>query len=314
MPPLRVATDFTGIDAPIEALKQLKIPYEYMFASEIDKDCIDLLKSAKNGPRTLFGDVQKRTARQLAEFKGKIDLYVAGFPCQTYSTLRTKKTLKQKRQLFKACVQVIEQTKPSMFVLENIVKFKSHPDFQTLMNRLQAMGCYEIHANIFNSMHYGSPQSRERLYVVGLRLDSFTNPERFSPKKTRMRDIHKLIHPKRKSKQRPTSIPELRDYKGRKRGFTKTHFLSTYGVEKNTYANYVPCITTMCSSNLYVLHQKRWLDPDEALKIQGFRHVSFDHLGLRKQGVLVGNTMTVDVLKQIFKEIKKKKHASTCSD
>ena len=33
---LRVGTDCSGIEAPIEALKQLKIPYTHVFSSEID--------------------------------------------------------------------------------------------------------------------------------------------------------------------------------------------------------------------------------------------------------------------------------------
>ena len=37
---LRVGTDCSGIDAPIEALKQLKIPFKHVFSSEIDKYCI----------------------------------------------------------------------------------------------------------------------------------------------------------------------------------------------------------------------------------------------------------------------------------
>ena len=35
---LRIGTDCSGIEAPIEALRQLNIPFKHVFSSEIDKD------------------------------------------------------------------------------------------------------------------------------------------------------------------------------------------------------------------------------------------------------------------------------------
>ena len=52
---LRIGTDCSGIEAPIEALKQLKIPYIHVFSSEIDKYCIQSIK-ANHSPKILFGD------------------------------------------------------------------------------------------------------------------------------------------------------------------------------------------------------------------------------------------------------------------
>ena len=36
---IRIGTDCSGIEAPIQALKQLKIPFRHVFSSDIDKYC-----------------------------------------------------------------------------------------------------------------------------------------------------------------------------------------------------------------------------------------------------------------------------------
>ena len=46
--PLRIGTDCSGIDAPIMALKQLKIPFSHEFSSEIDEHCISSIKANYN--------------------------------------------------------------------------------------------------------------------------------------------------------------------------------------------------------------------------------------------------------------------------
>ena len=77
---LRVGTDCSGIEAPIMALKQLKIPFYHEFSSEIDKHCIASIK-ANYKPKIIFGDIKKRKIKDVPD----IDLYVCGFPCQPFS-------------------------------------------------------------------------------------------------------------------------------------------------------------------------------------------------------------------------------------
>jgi site-specific DNA-cytosine methylase/intein/homing endonuclease len=71
---IRIGTDCSGIEAPIQALKKLKIPYKHEFASEVDKFARESLLANYN-PKTLHKDMTK--SRNLP----KIDMYVCGFPC-----------------------------------------------------------------------------------------------------------------------------------------------------------------------------------------------------------------------------------------
>ena len=42
---LRIGTDCSGIEAPLQALKQLKIPFSHEFSSDIDKYVIQSIKA-----------------------------------------------------------------------------------------------------------------------------------------------------------------------------------------------------------------------------------------------------------------------------
>ena len=52
---IRVGTDCSGIEAPIQALRNLGIPFSHEFSSDIDKYCIQSIK-ANYEPKVLFGD------------------------------------------------------------------------------------------------------------------------------------------------------------------------------------------------------------------------------------------------------------------
>ena len=86
---IKVGTDCSGIEAPIEALRQMGIKFIHEFSSEIDKYCIQSIKANYN-PKILFGDpdgyfpngdITKRDIKDIPD----IDLYVCGFPCQPFS-------------------------------------------------------------------------------------------------------------------------------------------------------------------------------------------------------------------------------------
>ena len=63
---VKVGTDCSGIEAPIEALKKIKskysVDFEHSFSSETNKYAIDCIKE-NNNPKILFGDIQKRNIK-----------------------------------------------------------------------------------------------------------------------------------------------------------------------------------------------------------------------------------------------------------
>ena len=57
--PLRIGTDCSGIEAPIQALQQLNIPHKHIWSSDTDKYCIQSIKARKQLGNTMSVNVLK---------------------------------------------------------------------------------------------------------------------------------------------------------------------------------------------------------------------------------------------------------------
>ena len=172
---IRVGTDCSGIEAPIQALKNLGVPFSHEFSSDIDKFCIQSIK-ANYKPKVLFGDpdgsfpcgdIAKRDIRDVPD----IDLYVCGFPCQPFSAAGRKNGFEHKSgNVFWSCFEVINAKKPKYFILENVRGLLSNDKgktWKTIWEALNELDDYTVEWKILNTKDYGIPQNRERLFIVG---------------------------------------------------------------------------------------------------------------------------------------------------
>lgn len=154
---MNVLSLFDGMSCGQIALNRLGIQYDNYFASEIKKSAIKVTQH--NYPKTIqLGDIRNVTASDLP----KIDLILAGSPCQDFSIANPKgrKGLKgQKSSLFYEFYRILEQCNPKYYVLENVLM-----DKESYNNLSKIMGCYPI--EICSSKV--SAQMRKRLYWTNI--------------------------------------------------------------------------------------------------------------------------------------------------
>jgi DNA (cytosine-5)-methyltransferase 1 len=109
------------------------------------------------------------------------DLLLAGFPCQPFSQAGLKQGFADTRgTLFFDIERILKHHKPSLFLLENVKQLQGHDKGRTInviLEHLTALG-YGVHYQVLNAKHYGIPQNRERIYIVGF-LDPVAS-QRFS--------------------------------------------------------------------------------------------------------------------------------------
>jgi DNA (cytosine-5)-methyltransferase 1 len=77
---------------------------------------------------------------------------------------------KKNGNLFDSIVEVLENKKPTYFILENVRNLISHNNAETYLhieNKLKGLG-YEVDKKIYSPHHIGIPQHRERLFIVYL--------------------------------------------------------------------------------------------------------------------------------------------------
>ena len=200
---LKIGTDFSGVGSPETALKRLGIEHQVLFACDIDKYARTSYE-ALHKPQQMFEDITTRPM----DFP-QLDLYVAGFPCQSFSIAGKRKGFEcpTNGTLFYTLSEFIRINQPKCFILENVKGLVNHDNgrtFQIIKDKLSGSGGsvndqmfltdidglgYHIHYKVLNTKDFGLPQNRERIFIVG-----FKDARQFSfpvgePLTIRLKDI-----------------------------------------------------------------------------------------------------------------------------
>ncbi|MDD4036407.1 MAG: DNA cytosine methyltransferase [Bacilli bacterium] len=218
---LRIGTVFSGIGAIEQAVKRMGLDHQIVFACdngnielEIDHDKelkkIRKMKTIKekkdyanniyknNSRKTNFVELSYKANYEVLDdnffydvklldgndFKNKIDLFVGGSPCQSFSAIGSRGGLEDARgTLFYDYIRLVNEIKPKVFIYENVYGVLTHDKGNTwkvMLNILNNLGYY-YKWEILNSKDYGVPQSRRRLFVIGFRdkkeCDNFKFPK-----------------------------------------------------------------------------------------------------------------------------------------
>lgn len=164
---LRIGTDCSGIEAPIQALIQLGVNIDHSFSCEKDPYALKSIK-ANYKPRKIYKDITRRDHSLLPD----IDIYICGFPCQPFSLIGQKKgTSDTRSNIMKHCISVIKNKTPRVFILENVKNFKYMNNgipFNYLLNELETTERCNIVHHVLNTKDYGIPQNRERIFIIGI--------------------------------------------------------------------------------------------------------------------------------------------------
>lgn len=167
---MKVLSLFDGISCGQQALKELGVPVEKYYASEIDKHAIAITQH--NFPNTIqLGDVTKW--REWDIDWASIDLVQGGFPCQSYSVAGKQLGLADERgDLIHDVFDILKHSQVPNFLLENVKGLLSHDNgktFEYILWQLNECG-YAVDWILINSALV-SAQNRERVYIVGKRID-----------------------------------------------------------------------------------------------------------------------------------------------
>lgn len=102
------------------------------------------------------------------------DVVVGGYPCQSFSMAGNRDPEKDERtNLYKQFLRVVSIVRPKYFVAENVSGLKALSSGTFLKEQLEAYGKagYNVTYKLLNAKDYGVPQSRKRLFIVGVRKD-----------------------------------------------------------------------------------------------------------------------------------------------
>jgi DNA (cytosine-5)-methyltransferase 1 len=109
----------------------------------------------------------------LKEFKD-VDLVIGGPPCQGFSVAGKMDAYDKRSQLIWSFADVVSITKPRAFVMENVKALGVIERWEAVRNallrRFREIG-YAVNYIVLNASDYNVPQSRERVFFIGFRMD-----------------------------------------------------------------------------------------------------------------------------------------------
>jgi len=139
--------------------------------SEIDKDAEITYKHFFGQNEKNHGDLMKINPDDLPDF----DFMVGGFPCQTFSIIGTRCGLEdeERGQVIYGLVKILKAKNVKYFILENVKGLINHDKGNTLKTVLELLdnAGYKVYHENLNSLNFGVPQMRERIYFVGVQKD-----------------------------------------------------------------------------------------------------------------------------------------------
>lgn len=222
---IKIATVFSGIGAFEQSLHKLGEDYEIVFACDngerevklskqeimeyaeknsLDNDQLNKyvkgLYDATHKPNMMkqsyFANYNISENRWFEDirfidgnkFKGDVDIFVGGSPCQSFSIIGKKAGLEDARgTLFYEYARLVSEIQPKVFIYENVPGMLMHDKGNTwkVIKEVFESLNYKIQYKVMNAKDYGIPQDRRRLFVVGFKEEvDFAFPKEIELKST----------------------------------------------------------------------------------------------------------------------------------
>ena len=320
---LRYGSDCSGIEAPYIALCELvgtKVKIEHKFSCDSDSSVREMI-NANFSPQIVYDDVFTRDPSTVPV----VDIYTAGFPCQTFSTAGKRDGFSDDRGIvFFAVLNYIMLNRPKVVILENVKGLLTHDagnSFEIIVKSLKDIGIYNVYWDILSPHEHGWPQYRPRVFIVCLRKDiqnrAFNFPEikKLKILASDLLDDHRII-----------KRPDLSDFESKNLTEHAYDIMRKYGHNINDHYYFfdigaspafgrprlevVPCLKAS-RSNYYISKLGRKLTINEIENVQGFGKgigvMEGDRLDRivseSKYKKMLGNSICVPVMVELYKSI-----------
>lgn len=210
MTKIRLGSVFSGIGGPEQALAKLGLDYSIAFAcdngerelpmslttlnkltkklddkgkNEFIKRQYDATGKKNYVKQSYFANYKISESKWFEDIRflngkpyhGKIDLFVGGSPCQSFSIMGKRYGLDDARgTLFYDYARLVSEIEPKAFIYENVPGMLTHDrghTWKVISSIFESLG-YKIWWKVLNADDFSIPQNRRRLFVVGIKDSS----------------------------------------------------------------------------------------------------------------------------------------------
>lgn len=272
-----------------------------VFSSEFDEDACKTYEA--NFHEHPAGDITKIDAKDIPDF----DILLGGFPCQAFSIIGKKEGFANETcgTLFFEIERILKEKRPKAFLLENVKNLKSHDNgntYKVIKSHLLNLG-YNVYESVLNSLDYGVPQKRERIFIAGFLNNvrfSFPQPVPINQRKNLSDILEKNVDKKYYVNPR---IRESRLSRIKDKNYPKPYISHENMAGSVTPHPYSSCLRAGASANYILINDERRPTEREMLRIQGFPDSYKIVLPYGKVKKQCGNSVSVPVIAAIAREM-----------
>jgi DNA (cytosine-5)-methyltransferase 1 len=147
--------------------------YNTLLGVDVDKAALQTFEKNHSNSQTIYGDITKITGQQILKKinKSSVDVIVGGPPCQGMSLSGPRKFHDPRNKLYLSFIRLVDELQPKAFVIENvpgIVSLFKGAIKDSIIEEFTNMG-YIVKLKLLNAADYGVPQTRKRVFFVGLK-------------------------------------------------------------------------------------------------------------------------------------------------
>jgi len=264
-----------------------------------------------------YDDISVRNHVAAARSAMPIDVYIAGFPCQSFSVagIGAGVTDTSRGVIVKDCIATIAAGKPKVFILENVKGLLTQhgKTLQVIIVSLKKLP-YDVMARILNTCDHGIPQNRERIYIIGIRKDCNRSTFSWPPSigsvdlkyvldpAVRLPSAHDLPPVTQKSARRQLLAAMATIVQKGHHPFREDFVIDVGSSKFHMMLNKSPCMTRSRAGGHWLSSRGRFMTTAEMLRLNGFDpkliHVSC--VSPNQLGRLIGNAMSVNVLERLL--------------
>ena len=156
--------------------------FKELLAIDSDKNSVETFKLNFPDVPVWQRDIREVFGKEILDFchikKGELGILDGSPPCQGFSSSGKKDVSDSRNDLSFEFIRLIGELEPRAFIMENVagmVRGKMKGLFKEILLSMKELN-YDVKCKLLDSKYYGVPQSRNRLFFIGIRRDLGVDP------------------------------------------------------------------------------------------------------------------------------------------
>lgn len=153
-----------GLDAGF-----IEAGFEPVWANDFDPVAVETYNENIPGKHAHAGDIDSVCASLPSA--DEVELVIGGPPCQGFSVAGHMRADDPRSQHVWRFLEIVEELRPRAFVMENVAALAVNKRWsgliEALKSKAESLG-YTVEILVLDASHYGVPQARRRMFLVGV--------------------------------------------------------------------------------------------------------------------------------------------------